>query len=447
MTDAIPAPLVSADVDLTGFGWMRFHGDRLFASDTWILASPEGKVAALRLWWNAFAHQKPAASLPDNDRVLAHLAGYGEAVDAFLAIKDEALRGWVRCASDGRLYHPFVAQLALEAWEGRVEEETRRAREREAKKAKREAEKAGVSDGHPADKSGMSDGQKRRVRRTRDDRPPNGENATGGNPPETPGADTGREDRVRRTKGDRPPDKGGVSIGIPAENALRGRVRRELEEKGNSNSTIESPAAATRARDEPPPFDRGAAIEAVLKLVRDAAAEVFGVPERREHADDRATVAVWIDAAIEAGVSPGEVVSTIGAAVVAQFERLSECSGVGCPRSLRAVVDDDVRSAVRAAGRGRGTDSAVSACVVPAPFDRRFNAAIFGAWLAPCAITPPVGRGGAVRVVAPTKLHADQIVGRYELDLLACFPGASAIEVSISPGAANAVGAGLAVGG
>jgi len=443
MTATISAPLVSADVDLTGFGWMRFHGDRLFASDTWILASPEGKVAALRLWWNGFAHQKPAGSLPDNNRVLAHLAGYGEAVDAFMAIKDEALRGWVRCASDGRLYHPFVAQLALEAWEGRVEEETRRAREREAKKAKREAEKAGVSDGHPADTPGMSDGQKRRVRRTSDDRPPNGENTTGGNPPETSGVDTGREDRVRRTKGDRPPDKGGVSVGIPAENALRGRVRRELEEKGNSNSTIES-AAATRARDETAPFDRGAATKAVLERVG-AAAETWFDVDRPTHADDRAIVATWIDDAIEAGVPPGEVVQTIGAAVEAQFERLSG-RDVGCPRSLRALLDDDVRTAIHAAGRSGASSGGVS-LPVPAPFDRRFNAATYRAWLAPCVISPPSAPGGAVRIVAPTALISSMIQGRYELDLLACFPGAGAIEVSISPGAANAVGAGLAVGG
>jgi hypothetical protein len=59
----------------------------------------------------------PAASLPDNERVLADHAGLG--LKAFRRARAQAMRGWVKC-SDGRFYHPVVAEVALEAWSGRV---------------------------------------------------------------------------------------------------------------------------------------------------------------------------------------------------------------------------------------------------------------------------------------------------------------------------------------
>lgn len=124
-----PAPPVPADVDLRGIVFMPLMGDRLFKSATWIQASPRAQVAALRLWWHAFAHEVPAASLPDDDRLLAEHAGVP--VASFRALKDQAMRGWVRC-DDGRLYHKVVAELAIEAWTGRVRnrEKLRKWRER-----------------------------------------------------------------------------------------------------------------------------------------------------------------------------------------------------------------------------------------------------------------------------------------------------------------------------
>lgn len=111
------APLVPADVDLRGMTYMPLFGDRLFKSTTWIEASAEARAAALQLWWHAFAHEVPAASLPDNERVLADHAGLG--LKAFRRCRAQAMRGWVRC-DDGRFYHSVVAELALDAWAGRV---------------------------------------------------------------------------------------------------------------------------------------------------------------------------------------------------------------------------------------------------------------------------------------------------------------------------------------
>lgn len=138
----LPEPLVSADVDLRDFDYIPLYGDRLFNSDTWALCDADEKVAALRLWWRAW-HEEPAGSLPNNDRLLAERAGYGVAVKAFLAIKENAMRGWTLC-SDGRLYHPVVASIALDVWRTKKKKKAENAADRERKRLKRLA-------GHPAE--------------------------------------------------------------------------------------------------------------------------------------------------------------------------------------------------------------------------------------------------------------------------------------------------------
>jgi len=121
------SPLTPAECDLRGMPYMPLFGDRLFGSATWIAASPEAKVAALRLWWRSFAHEVPAGSLPNDDMLLADYAGYGVAVKAWQKIKPQAMRGWLLC-SDGRLYHRTVAEVALEAWEQRKRNREKQAR-------------------------------------------------------------------------------------------------------------------------------------------------------------------------------------------------------------------------------------------------------------------------------------------------------------------------------
>lgn len=119
MSDARPDPLVPAEVDLRGYEFMPLYGDRLFKSETWIGGSPEAKIAALRLWWQAYAHETPAGSLPDSDTLLADYAGYGVALKAWQRVKPQAMRGWVQC-SDGRLYHKVVCEIVMTAWAERV---------------------------------------------------------------------------------------------------------------------------------------------------------------------------------------------------------------------------------------------------------------------------------------------------------------------------------------
>lgn len=105
-----PAPFTPADCDLTDFEFMPVMVRRLLKSDTWSLGSGEERAAAVALWFESW-HQVPAASLPSDDRLLKRLADS----DRWPRVKTQALRGWVHC-NDDRLYHPVVAQKALEAW-------------------------------------------------------------------------------------------------------------------------------------------------------------------------------------------------------------------------------------------------------------------------------------------------------------------------------------------
>lgn len=111
------APLTPKDCDLRDFAFMPLDVVRLRDSDLAVHVTGEEFRAAVLLWCAAW-HQVPAASLPDDDKILASLAGYGRVVAEWKKVRDGALRGWIVCA-DGRLYHPVVAEKAREAWRGK----------------------------------------------------------------------------------------------------------------------------------------------------------------------------------------------------------------------------------------------------------------------------------------------------------------------------------------
>jgi hypothetical protein len=106
-------PLTESGLDLRDFPYMPLDVVRLRDSESAILSSGEEFRAAVILWCAAW-HQVPAASLPNDDRLLANLAGFGRDVEAWKALREGALRGFVQC-SDGRLYHPVIAEKAKEA--------------------------------------------------------------------------------------------------------------------------------------------------------------------------------------------------------------------------------------------------------------------------------------------------------------------------------------------
>ena len=108
--DKLSKPLTPAECNLRDFAFMPLDVKRMLTSETWILGSGDERSAAMTLWLESW-HQVPAASLPDNDRLLGHLSQ----AKNWKRVKEHALRGWIKC-DDGRLYHPVVAEKALEAW-------------------------------------------------------------------------------------------------------------------------------------------------------------------------------------------------------------------------------------------------------------------------------------------------------------------------------------------
>lgn len=123
MSEHLPPPLVPADTDLRDFVFMPLDVVRLRDSSLAVHATGEEFRAAVLLWCAAW-HQIPAASLPDDDAVLAQLAGFGRVVKEWRKVRNGALRGWVKC-NDGRLYHPVVAEKANEAWDAKREQRWR----------------------------------------------------------------------------------------------------------------------------------------------------------------------------------------------------------------------------------------------------------------------------------------------------------------------------------
>lgn len=115
-----PQPLTPPECDLTDFQYMELDVRRL--RDSKFAATPNGDAfrAGIMLWCAAW-HQIPAASLPDDDVELANLAGYGRmpiSVKEWKKVRAEALHGFVKC-SDGRLYHPVIAEKAIAAFESK----------------------------------------------------------------------------------------------------------------------------------------------------------------------------------------------------------------------------------------------------------------------------------------------------------------------------------------
>jgi len=110
-------PLTPLDCDLRDYPSMLVDVARVRDSGLASDETHETCWAAFLLWCAAW-HQVPAGSIPDNDGWIAKTAGYalrGKIDKAWTKVREGALRGFVRC-NDGRLYHPVVAEKALECW-------------------------------------------------------------------------------------------------------------------------------------------------------------------------------------------------------------------------------------------------------------------------------------------------------------------------------------------
>ena len=131
----LPAPLVPADVDLRDFPFMPLDVLRLRDSDLACVEDAEVFRCAVLSWCVSW-HQIPAASLPDDDVLLARLLGFGRDVKGWKRVRAAGgMRGWLVC-DDGRLYHPVVGVKARDAWAAKL---AQRARTEAARKAREEA--------------------------------------------------------------------------------------------------------------------------------------------------------------------------------------------------------------------------------------------------------------------------------------------------------------------
>ena len=217
-------PLVPAEVDLRDFAYMPLDVVRLRDSDLAAVSTGEGFRAAVMLWCASW-HQQPAASLPDDDRLLARLAGFGRDVGAWEEVSEEALRGFVKC-SDGRLYHPVIADKANEAWRAK---QARMARTERATATRRNPPRgAGRSDAAHNDRDDERHVERHVERDDVDNDQRNvhqgkGSKGKGYTPPVAPPCgvgDAGEDDRLVRARrrivaaygNDLPPDTGYIAV-------------------------------------------------------------------------------------------------------------------------------------------------------------------------------------------------------------------------------------------
>jgi|GEM_PF-1681482 len=113
------SPLIPRDVDLSGFDTMPLKVADLLASAFMAESEAEEFRAGVALWCAAF-HQVPAGSVPDKDKQLSDMAGFGRAVNEWKKWRRGALYGFVS-GGDGRLYHKKLCRIAFfDCWMPRL---------------------------------------------------------------------------------------------------------------------------------------------------------------------------------------------------------------------------------------------------------------------------------------------------------------------------------------
>jgi hypothetical protein len=146
------APLVPPDITIPRLPWVPVYADRLWESKFFAVATDAEFKAAFCLWLKSW-NQKPPGSLPNDDRLLCRLAELSGNPAKWRKVKRIALRHWVEC-DDGRLYHPVVSELVLDA-----NEKLQRSRERTSA-ATANRWKSSNSNNRNGHRNGVTDGRK-----------------------------------------------------------------------------------------------------------------------------------------------------------------------------------------------------------------------------------------------------------------------------------------------
>lgn len=136
MTESLPAPLTTEADEIVNYDSFMLNVDRLMASELFALSNGDEFKAAVALWCRAWK-QKPAGSLPNDDRALAAFSGAGR---NWKRVKAMALRGFIPC-SDGRLYHAVLCEDVRRAAEQKRKRAERTRAATEARKAHRHDER------------------------------------------------------------------------------------------------------------------------------------------------------------------------------------------------------------------------------------------------------------------------------------------------------------------
>lgn len=143
----LPAPPIPAGTKIGG-DYMPFYGDKAFGSVEVNSGSPAARWAGLRLWWASWTNDIPA-SLPNDEKMLAELAGYGRDMRGWRLVREKALHNYV-LHSDNRWYHMPQVKMVLDLLE-------RRRKDAERKRLKRGSD--GDSTGETQQNNGIPPAQ------------------------------------------------------------------------------------------------------------------------------------------------------------------------------------------------------------------------------------------------------------------------------------------------
>ena len=151
-------PLTPPGTDLRHGAAFEVDIVHLLHSEFIHLATNEELGAAARLCLHSL-FQVPAGSLPNDEIILAKLAGCDHRAKAWQRVRAMALYGWALC-SDGRLYHQETARMVFAFL---VEEDTRKWAEEERNATHARGTRKKPRDGQAAETSTQAGGRRHAV--------------------------------------------------------------------------------------------------------------------------------------------------------------------------------------------------------------------------------------------------------------------------------------------
>lgn len=387
-------PLTPADCDLRDFPFMPLDVVRLRDSDLAAEVTGDEFRAAVLLWCAAW-HQVPAASLPDNDAVLAQLAGYGRVVREWQKVRDGALRGWETC-SDGRLYHPVVAQKAREAWASKIEQRWRT----ECARIRKHNQRHGTSVEPPS----LDEFTARGCRPV---------------PLDTPAVSHGTKRAGHAGQSE-------LSQPSPTGNALQGTGTGTGNDKKENTNQPSSPAPRTRERApareaSPEPGHGGEALDPVLDRVLVAAGMALPGQELAptKRAAQRAVLVGWL-AGWPDGWDQDRIIGDGVLPVIAEMIRerpgeptnsLSRFSARVATAAAKARAEADSGARVEAARESIGPDVGPNCDRIREQLRSEVEPATYDSWFASLRL---VEGDGELVVEAPTPFSADWVRNHHE---------------------------------